>query len=392
MERLRRAPALDAVGDVLGERRAVLEAVTGAAADEPPRGCSGCRATRKCVSGDRSYWQTRAPITGASASAGSASPRSRALPAAVSGARSGRACRGRRARPGSRERSSTRARRRRRARRSPVVVEAAGRSRPRCVARRGRRRRGATTTGRAGEEARQPGAARPDDDVGVRRVGRVGASRLARHAAALSVLDQELRRAARVQHAGVRLEEHAVQVVERRARGRARRASSGVSHSCGDPEPLERRDAASPRSVGPAREPGDADRLADPRPRLLLQLEPERACAPGELACTTPPRRARSAEARVAARAGADVPGEYCSTSVTCQPRIASSRAIEAPKTPAPTTTAVSSLARRDGQREHVRAMVVPGRVEPLPRLPRGRPARGRRRGCPPRPTSGPAR
>src|SRR4051812_15164623 len=36
VERLRRAAALDAVGDVLAERRAVLEAVARAAADEPP--------------------------------------------------------------------------------------------------------------------------------------------------------------------------------------------------------------------------------------------------------------------------------------------------------------------------------------------------------------------
>ena len=38
VERLRLAPALDAVGDVLGERRPVLEAVTRAAAEEPPAG------------------------------------------------------------------------------------------------------------------------------------------------------------------------------------------------------------------------------------------------------------------------------------------------------------------------------------------------------------------
>jgi hypothetical protein len=35
------------------------------------------------------------------------------------------------------------------------------------------------------------------------------------------------------------------------------------------------------------------------------------------------------------------VPGVYCSTSVTSQPRRASSRAVDAPKTPAPTTVAV---------------------------------------------------
>ncbi len=34
------------------------------------------------------------------------------------------------------------------------------------------------------------------------------------------------------------------------------------------------------------------------------------------------------------------VPGTYCSTSVTSQPRFASSRAVEAPNTPAPTTVA----------------------------------------------------
>jgi hypothetical protein len=39
------------------------------------------------------------------------------------------------------------------------------------------------------------------------------------------------------------------------------------------------------------------------------------------------------------------VPGEYCSTSRTCQPRRASSRAVEAPKTPAPTTTALFTAA-----------------------------------------------
>ena len=39
------------------------------------------------------------------------------------------------------------------------------------------------------------------------------------------------------------------------------------------------------------------------------------------------------------------VPGEYCSTSVTSQPRSASSRAVEAPKTPAPTTVTLLTTA-----------------------------------------------
>src|SRR5215208_7647825 len=43
VERLRLAPALDAVGDVLAERRPVLEAVAGAAADEPPAVALGMR-------------------------------------------------------------------------------------------------------------------------------------------------------------------------------------------------------------------------------------------------------------------------------------------------------------------------------------------------------------
>ena len=71
VERLGLALAFDAVRDVLGERRAVLEPVARAAAEQPPRRrARGAGAKRKCVSPVSSYWQTREPTIGASASAG----------------------------------------------------------------------------------------------------------------------------------------------------------------------------------------------------------------------------------------------------------------------------------------------------------------------------------
>ena len=131
---------------------------------------------------------------------------------------------------------------------------------------------------------------------------------MTRDAAALSVLDEQLGRAACVQHTRVGLMEDAVQVVdgERRVEracvvGRQPVERHAVS--------FERREAASLEAVCAAREPGEPHGLPDTRARLVLQLEPLTARAPGELRVPVRFTVRRAQESRVAAGRGADRPG-----------------------------------------------------------------------------------
>src|SRR4029079_10615326 len=80
---------------------------------------------------------------------------------------------------------------------------------------------------RVWEELRQPGPAGPDDDVGARLVGRRDAPVLEARTVALRVLDEELRPATRVQHAGIRLEQHTGQVARLERRVEAARLVRG---------------------------------------------------------------------------------------------------------------------------------------------------------------------
>ena len=91
---------------------------------------------------------------------------------------------------------------------------------------------------------------------------------------------EKLGRAARVQHSGVGLEEHRVEIVdaERRVQPlRVVRAEPLAAQTGG----LERRTALGLEPVVAVREPRDADRLEQARLRLALEVEPQLPCPPG---------------------------------------------------------------------------------------------------------------
>ncbi len=152
VERLRLAAPLDAVGDVLGERRAVLEAVARAAADEPParlrrgggRRGNACRWSgrtgrrgRRSRAHPASAGKRRAAYSRASASIAGSGSRCELVGIDLGAGR-------RRARSSSRARRGRRGRRRgRRSRRSPAC-------RPTRRRRRRRRRRGGRSAARRG--------------------------------------------------------------------------------------------------------------------------------------------------------------------------------------------------------------------------------------------------
>ena len=79
-ERLWRLVAEDARGDVLAERRSVLEPVAAAAADEPHVVGRGMAVDDEMRVGEFSYWQTPRRSTALRACRGSGTPCSRARP------------------------------------------------------------------------------------------------------------------------------------------------------------------------------------------------------------------------------------------------------------------------------------------------------------------------
>ena len=191
------------------ERRAVLEAVAGAAAEQPPRRVLGMavedevRVRRQVVladapADDRRAGERREAVRGVVA---------RDL-LELARAAAGRACRDRRSRRAGRARSSRRARRSRRGRRTARRTRRSRACRATTRRCRRRRRRGARSSARPAP-GKNCGSHEPHAQTttsAARGVGRRAAAVLEPHAAALAVLDEELRRAPRVHDARLRLE------------------------------------------------------------------------------------------------------------------------------------------------------------------------------------------
>ena len=174
---------------------------------------------------------------------------------------------------------------------------------------------------------------------------RAPAVRLDARAEPLRLVDEQLRRAARVQHARVGLVEDARGGRRGRATGRGRVPPPARATRSAMPSRAERLAALRLEAVAPPREPGDADRLpdADAVSTPAARARASRARRASRLYHSTSPWAMRSSRVSPP-EADRTVPGAYCSTSVTSQPRSASSRAVDAPKTPAPTTTACHAV------------------------------------------------
>ena len=307
--------------------------------------CSGGGATRKCVSPVSSYWQTRAPTIGASASDGNrvrgvrarlvlaASRERHAVERVGVDLRARDVGRDLHAEPGD---LAVPVERR-------VVLAEAGRAAPRPVAAEEEdvAPRDPSARRRCGKSARQPRAARPDDDVGARRRRRASsapvssarrAARRPRRAAASRAARAARRRPARrARRAGRRRRAtgRGARVVRRRATRRGCRAAASDSRLCAS--------KPSARCANHARPTGSQMRVPV---SSCSSSHASRARQASSVYQSTSPCAARSR--RVSPPdAERTVPGVYCSTSVTSQPRRASSRAVEAPKTPAPTTVAL---------------------------------------------------
>ena len=232
------ARPLDAVGDVLGERRAVLEAVPGAAAEQPPRGALGMavedevRVGRQVVLADagadhRRVGECREAVRGVG----------RAPPARAAATAGGRACRGRPRRRAGRARSWRRGRRSRRGRRTARRTRRTRACRARRRRCRRRRRRAARCCSSICAREEHAAARRRTPRRRRRRVGRRPARARAlstRTPCRFAVLDEQLRRAPRVQHARLGLEEHGMRGRRCRARdrGRARRPDRATRTGC----------------------------------------------------------------------------------------------------------------------------------------------------------------
>ncbi len=96
----------------------------------------------------------------------------------------------------------------------------------------------------------------------------------------LSVLGEQLGRPPGVQHTGVGLEEHPVEVVDRK-RGKEIAGVVRREPLVGDPEALEHGDALGLEPVAAPGEPGQPDAFPDPRARRTFEVEPEDSCARG---------------------------------------------------------------------------------------------------------------
>ena len=129
-----------------------------------------------------------------------------------------------------------------------------------------------------GEELRQPRATGPDDDVAGWIVGRCESASLHRDTVPLTVRDEQLSGAPRVQHPGFRLVQHAVQVVDGERREEPARVVGGQP-LVRDPEAFQNGDARGLEPVGAPREPRQADAFPDPGLRFPFEVEPERAGA-----------------------------------------------------------------------------------------------------------------
>ena len=351
--------------------------------------CSGWRSKTKCVSAVRSYWQTRPPTTGGLRERREAARRVLARDLLELGATAaGRACRGRRSRRAGRARSSRRARRSRRGRRTaPSYSQKPGVPRHAASApKKKTSRREIFSSTRPGKNcgSQEPQAQTTTSAAGsIVRASTRPCSR--QHAAALAVLDEQLRRAPRVQDARLRLEQHGMEVV-----GLERRVEVARVVGASATRTARRRPRASPGSAARSRPPAARTTRRRPAPRCACRSLPAgraRSCARGaRAACTT--RHCRAPHARGACRRRSR--SARC-PACTARPASRPSRAAPAParwrrrRLPhrrrwrcscpmytAADATRVRRRARRAASRRTARARPAPARP-PRPRVSRRR-------------------